>query len=159
MDAARNETAAERYDRNWVELVQELRVAQTGVQILAGFLLMLPFTQRFDEIAEGYHVLFLVAFGLSVLTAGLMIAPVLMHRVLFGQRVKDTVVTLGDRIAKVAMASLGLTMVAVTALIFGVVLGLAAALAAGAVVLAFYVLTWVVLPLAVLRRTGRPGSA
>jgi hypothetical protein len=159
MDAVRNETDAERYDRNWLELVQEVRVAQTGVQILAGFLLMLPFTERFDEIAEGYRALFLVAFSLAVLTTGLMIAPVLMHRFLFRRQAKDTVVRIGNGIVKLAMGSLGLTMVAVTALIFGVVVGSTASVVAGSVVLTFYVLVWVVLPLAVQRRLLDSGAS
>lgn len=159
MDAVRHETDAERHDRNWLELVQEVRVAQTGVQILAGFLLMLPFTERFGEIADGYRALFLVAFGLAVLTTGLMIAPVLMHRFLFGRQVKETVVRVGDTLAKVAMGSLGLTMAVATALIFGVVVGATAAVAAGCVVSVFYLVVWVVLPLAVQRRELGPADA
>jgi hypothetical protein len=156
MDVVRDETDAERYDRNWLELVQELRVAQTGVQILAGFLLMLPFTERFDEIDPGYHTLFLVAFGLAVLTTCLMIAPVLMHRFLFARQAKDVVVRSGNRLVGLAMASLGMTMVTVTILIFGVVLGATAAWVAGTVALLVYAAMWVVLPMAVQRRTAGP---
>ncbi len=79
MNADRDETTAERYDRNWLDLIQELRVAQTGIQVLAGFLLTVPFSVRFEDIADHDRVLFLVAFGLAVLTIGLMIAPVAMH--------------------------------------------------------------------------------
>ena len=152
MEAVRNETDAERYDRNWLELVQELRVAQTGVQILAGFLLTLPFTERFEEVPHGYHVLYLVAFGLAVLTTGLMLAPVMLHRFLFKQHAKDTVVNVGHRLVKAAMASLGLTMAAVTALIFGVVLNAVAAGVAAAVAIGYYVVMWVVVPMGVARR-------
>lgn len=159
MDAVRNETDAERYDRNWLELVQELRVAQTGVQILAGFLLTLPFTERFEEIHRGYHALFLVAFGLAVLTTGLMIAPVLLHRFLFGHQVKDTVVGTGSRMVKAAMGSLGLTMVAVTALIFGVVVDATAAAVAAGVVVVFYAVMWLGVPLVVKRRVLGPDEA
>ena len=154
MDAVRNETDAERYDRNWAELVQELRVAQTGVQILAGFLLTLPFTERFEEVDQGYHVLFLVAFGLAVLTTGLMIAPVMLHRFLFGRHAKDTVVRVGNLLVKAAMASLGLTMAAVAALIFGVVVDAVAAVVAAVAALVFYVAMWVVLPMGVARKAG-----
>jgi MFS family permease len=154
MDVVRNETDAERYDRNWVELVQELRVAQTGVQILAGFLLTLPFTDRFAEIDDGYRALFLVAFGLAVFTTGLMIAPVMLHRILFGRHAKDTVVRIGNRLVKAAMASLGLTMAAVAALIFGVVVGAVAAVGAAVAALAFYAAMWIVLPMGVARREG-----
>ena len=60
MESSRDETDAERYDRNWQDLVQELRVAQTGVQVLAGFLLTLPFSSRFDEIGDGHRTIYLV---------------------------------------------------------------------------------------------------
>ena len=95
MDARRNETDAERYDRNWSELIQELRVAQTGVQVLAGLLLTLPFSSRFGEIASGHRTVYLVAFGLAVLTVGLMTAPVALHRFLFGLHEKDVMVRWG----------------------------------------------------------------
>ena len=120
MDADRDETEAERYDRNWLELIQELRVAQTGIQVLAGFLLTVPFSSRFKDIARQDRVLFLVAFGLAMLTIGLMIAPVAMHRFLFGRHKKDVLVRVGHRSAKFGLAALGLTLVAVTVLIFGV---------------------------------------
>ena len=155
MDANRDETTAERYDRNWIDLIQELRVAQTGVQVLAGFLLTVPFSVRFEDIADYDRVLFLVAFGLAVLTIGLMIAPVAMHRFLFGRHQKDVLVRVGDRIAKYGLASLGLTLVAVAALIFSVAAGAVAGMVAGGVVLVFYTLVWVVLPMSLLGQAGR----
>src|SRR5688500_1416242 len=118
MDANRDETAAERYDRNWLDLMQELRVAQTGVQVLAGFLLTVPFSFRCGDVAGHERVMFLVAFGLAVLTIGLMIAPVAMHRFLFGRHQKDVLVRVGNRTAKYGLAALGLTLVAVTELMF-----------------------------------------
>jgi len=155
MDSNRDETAAERYDRNWLDLIQELRVAQTGVQVLAGFLLTVPFSYRFGDVASHDRVLFLVAFALAVLTIGLMIAPVAMHRFLFGRHQKDVLVRVGDRIAKFGLAALGLTLVAVTALIFSVVEGGVAGVVAGAVVLVFYGLLWAALPMSLLRQPGR----
>jgi hypothetical protein len=150
MDSRRDETPAERYDRNWIELLQELRVAQTGVQILAGFLLTLPFTQRFRAIGEGYRVLFLVAFGFAILSVGLLIAPVAMHRILFGRHEKDVLVKAAALTAKLGMAALAATLVSVVVLIFGVVLGTLAGLVAGGAVLLFFIVVWLVLPLTVL---------
>ncbi len=155
MNADRDETTAERYDRNWLDLIQELRVAQTGVQVLAGFLLTVPFSVRFEDIADHDRVLFLVAFGLAVLTIGLMIAPVAMHRFLFGRQQKDVLVQVGDRIAKYGLAALGLTLVAVAALIFSVAAGAVAGVVAAVVVLVFYALVWVALPMSLLSRAGR----
>jgi Family of unknown function (DUF6328) len=154
MDSTRDETAAERYDRNWLDLIQELRVAQTGIQVLAGFLLTVPFTYRFGDIADHARTLFLVAFGLAVLTIGLMVAPVAMHRFLFGRHQKDVLVRVGDRIAKLGLVALGLTLVAVTALIFDVVVSAVAGVVAGVVVLVFYALVWVALPMSLLRQEG-----
>ncbi len=157
MDARRDETDAERYDRNWSELIQELRVAQTGVQVLAGLLLTLPFSPRFGEIGSGHRTVYLVAFGLAVLTVGLMTAPVALHRFLFGLHEKDVMVRWGAVFAKCGLAAMGLTMVTVVVLIFAVVVDDTAGMIAGAIVLVFFTLSWVVLPIALLPRgTGTP---
>jgi hypothetical protein len=150
----RNETDAERYDRNWIELMQELRVAQTGIQVLAGFLLTLPFTNRFGDLDDLHRVEYLVAFSLAVITVGLMTAPVSLHRFLFGRHEKDVLVRTGAIFAKTGLATLGLTLVAVVVLIFGVVVSDVAGYVAGLVVLVFFTLAWVVLPLTLLRRTS-----
>ena len=149
----RDETEAERADRNWSELIQELRVAQTGIQVLAGFLLTLPFSQRFADISDLHRVEYLVAFSLAVLTIGLMTAPVSLHRVLFAKRKKETLVRVGAFFAKTGLLSLGLTLVSVVVLIFGVVVNDTAGFVAGGLVFAFYTLGWVVLPLVLLHRS------
>lgn len=148
----RSETEAERHDRNWIELIQELRVAQTGVQVLAGFLLTLPFSSRFGAISQLHRAIYLVAFGLAVVTVGLMTAPVSLHRFLFGRHEKGTLVQVGAVFAKSGMAAMGLTLVMVVVLIFGVVVNDVVGFVAGAVTLVFYALAWVVLPLVVLRQ-------
>ncbi len=77
----RRETELERLDRNWTSLLQELRVVQTGVQLLTGFLLMLPFQQRFEVL--GLHTVYLATVAFSVGATILLVAPVGMHRLLF----------------------------------------------------------------------------
>jgi Family of unknown function (DUF6328) len=149
----RNETEVERADRNWGELIQELRVAQTGIQVLAGFLLTLPFTNRFGDISDRHRAMFLVAFSLAVVTIGVMTAPVALHRLLFAKDMKQEMVQVGAFFAKAGMAFMGLTLVAVVTLIFGVVLNDTVGFVAGVVVLVSYTLAWVVLPLVVLRRS------
>jgi len=149
----RDETEVERADRNWSELIQELRVAQTGIQVLAGFLLTLPFSQRFADISDLHRVEYLVAFSLAVLTIGLMTAPVSLHRVLFAKRKKETLVRVGAFFAKTGLLSLGLTLVSVVVLIFGVVVDDTAGFVAGGLVFVFYTLGWVVLPLVLLHRS------
>ena len=82
-DADRDETEAERLDRNWSSLLQELRVAQTGVQLLTGFLLTLPFQQRFTQLDTTMRTIYLVTVACSLASTLLLVAPVAMHRVLF----------------------------------------------------------------------------
>jgi hypothetical protein len=149
----RNESDVERADRNWLELIQELRVAQTGIQVLAGFLLTLPFSSRFGDISDLHRTMFLVAFSLAVVTIGLMTAPVSLHRFLFAKHKKETLVQVGAFFAKTGLAALGLTLVAVVILIFGVVVSDTAGFIAGGLVFVFYTLAWVVLPLVALRRS------
>src|SRR5690349_4674753 len=79
----RHETPAERSDRNWSELLQELRVAQTGVQVLTAFLLSLPFQARFEAITSHQKVVYLIVVLLSVAATGVLISPVAVHRAVF----------------------------------------------------------------------------
>jgi hypothetical protein len=152
VETSRDETDDERYDRNWGELIQELRVAQTGIQVLAGFLLTLPFSSRFEDISQGHRAVYLVAFSLAVITVGLMTAPVALHRFLFGRHEKGLLVRTADVFAKLGMAAMGLTLVTVVMLIFAVVVNDTVGIVAAVVVFVFYTLAWVVLPLSLIRR-------
>jgi hypothetical protein len=125
------------------------------VQVLAGFLLTLPFSSKFGAITDLHRAIYLVAFSLAVITVGLMTAPVSLHRFLFGHHEKGALVRAGAVYAKLGVATMGLTLVAVVVLIFGVVLNDVVGLVAGVVVLVFYALAWVVVPIVVLRR-GAP---
>jgi hypothetical protein len=89
---ARSETEAQRLDRNWSSLLQELRVTQTGVQLLTGFLLILPFQSRFATLATGLHQVYLATVVSSLGATVLLIAPVGMHRLLFRQHKLRTLV-------------------------------------------------------------------
>jgi hypothetical protein len=151
-DDGRDETPLERLDRNWDELLQELRVVQTGVQILAGFLLTLPFQQRFTEIEEVNRVVFLVAFGLAVVATAFLVAPVSAHRLLFRKREKARLVALANLCARVGLVALALAVSAVTFVIFDVVTDTGVAIAAAALALALFVVNWLVLPLGLLAR-------
>ena len=148
----RNETATERADRNWNELLQELRVTQTGIQILTGFLLTVPFQQRFAELAPALRVVFLVALGLAVVSTVLVVAPVASHRILFRRRAKAELVSAADRLTKAGLATLAVTIVAVVVLVFGFVAGTTAAVVGGVVAGAFFVVQWVVVPSRLLGR-------
>lgn len=82
----RGETEVQRRDRNWNSLLQELRVVQSGVQLLTGFLLTLPFQQRFGVLDRPMRYVYLVTVGLSVGATVLLVAPVSIHRLLFRHR-------------------------------------------------------------------------
>ena len=151
----RNETPAERLDRNWVELLQELRVTQTGIQLLSGFLLILPFQARFAEIDAVLVGVFLAAVLLAALSTALVLAPVTAHRLLFRRHNKDVLVNLGTMMAKAGLVCLALTVGLVATLVVGVVGGLTAGIVTGVVALAVFFLLWLVLPLTLVRRRER----
>ena len=146
-DDGRSETHNERADRNWNELLQELRVTQTGVQILAGFLLTLPFQARFGGLSSFERGIYLVTVVLSCVATILLVAPVAVHRALFRRHEKDRLVDAADRLARAGLAALGLSLTGVVALVFSVVLGRAEGIIAGSALLVAVVVFWVVIPL------------
>ncbi|GAB2488540.1 DUF6328 family protein [Promicromonospora xylanilytica] len=147
----RNESPAERADRNWNELLQELRVMQTGVQILTGFLLTLPFQARFADLDDFQRTVYLVLVVTSVTATALIVAPVAVHRSLFRRRMKVNIVTLGDRLTRVALGVLGLVITGATLLVFDVVVGRTEGIVVSSCVLVLLAVVWVALP-EVLRR-------
>ncbi|GAA3088811.1 DUF6328 family protein [Pseudonocardia yunnanensis] len=150
---ARDESTLERLDRNWGDLLQELRVAQTGVQLLTGLLLTVPFQSRFDLLTGPQRVLYLVTLSLSAAATGMLIAPVAMHRVLFRQHARAALVGAGQRFAIGGLGLLGLAVTGVIVLIFDVVAGMTAAIVAGAVCLVVFGLLWAGIPLILRART------
>lgn len=142
----RNETPTERSDRNWNEILQELRVALTGTQLMSGFLLAVAFQPRFTDL-DGYQfTLYLTLVALAGLATVVGLAPVALHRALFGRRVKDQVVRVGNRLFIVQLGVVALLVVGVTGLIFDFALGRVAgvvALVVGAIVV---VGLWLVVP-------------
>lgn len=141
--AERGETEIERLDRNWNSLLQELRVVQTGVQLLTGFLLTLPFQQRFDILSQPMRMVYLATVAATVL----LIAPVAMHRVLFRRHLLQVVVSAAHRCAFAGLALLGFAMSGMTVIIFAAVSGRHAGLAAGACALLLFTVFWLILPL------------
>ena len=152
--AGRNETREEQLDRNWAELLQELRVLQTGVQILAGFLLTLPFQQRFEDLDDFQMGLYLVNVVIATLTTAFILLPVSVHRRLFRQRLKETLVSSADTITKIALAGVGMLSVGTAALVFDVTAGRAAGLTAGGILLAVLLVLLVYVPLRLNKRAA-----
>lgn len=154
----RHETELERYDRNWAEILQELRVTQMGTQILTGFLLAAAFQAKIDELTAFQQTTYLVLVLLGVTTTALGLVPVSLHRTLFRHGMKKAVVDMGHRILWLVMIGVGLMLSGTAVLIFDLVLGTPWALAAGAYVLIALVV-FVRVPRAISRRSAQDGSA
>ena len=142
----REETDKERTTRKWIEMLQELRVAQTGVQVLTGFLLTLPFTQRFTKLSGLDETAYLVTICCAIGAAACLIAPVAFHRVLFGQSEKPFLITAANQVSRVGLTLMALTMTGSIFLVFDMLLGLTAALVASGAALVVIGGLWLVIP-------------
>jgi len=150
----RDETPNERADRNWTDVLQELRVLQTGTQILTGFLLAIAFQPTFSDLDAGQRAFYLVLVVLSALSAIVALAPVALHRILFGRREKRTVVVYGHAAIITALFTVSVLLVGVVAFVFDVVLGVAAAWVVGIVAGAVVLVLWVLIPLSLRKTVG-----
>ncbi|WP_329200325.1 MULTISPECIES: DUF6328 family protein [unclassified Streptomyces] len=151
-DDGRNESPEERADRQWGELVQEIRVAQTGVQILFGFLLTVAFTPVFGNLEQTDRTIYLITVILGSLATGALIGPVAFHRIVFRRRIKPEAVTWASRLTMTGIVLLLMTLCTALLLILRVAThdALVPWLVAG--VLAWYLLCWFALPLWVRHR-------
>ncbi|MFL6114417.1 MAG: DUF6328 family protein [Catenulispora sp.] len=142
----RGESDVQRVDRNFLELLQELRVAQTGVQILFAFLLGLAFTPRFAALSDWQHGVYLATLLCSASAAGLLIAPVSYHRTVFRRQLKDQLVETGHRYAVAGLMMLLLSLVGGVELAASLLLGPWSALLAVAMA-GLFVTFWFLVPL------------
>jgi len=147
----RNESPEERADRNMNELLQELRVVQAGVQILIAFLLSMTFTERFVRIDEFQRWTYVVTLLLSLLTAGLLIAPAAVHRVTYGRGLKPEIVQTGHKLFAAGLATLVLTLVGGALLVLDVAVNRSFAVPTSIVVGLVLTGLWFVLPIPLLR--------
>lgn len=143
---SRNESSGEQLDRNWNELLQELRVMQTGVQLLTGFLLTVPFQSKFDELTDSQVALFLALVVASSVATILLLGVVQLHRILFRQQAKDRLVSHSDRIVRSTIGLIGLLILGVCVFIFDIVLGTVPALCAAGVLLILMGGIWYLYP-------------
>jgi hypothetical protein len=151
----RQETAAQRDDRNLSELIQELRVAGLGVQVLFGFLLSLPFTTKFARLSDSQRDLYLACVMLSAAATVLLIAPVAYHRLVFRRGLKEHVVRFANRIAIFGLAAVGAAVLASLLLLIWYVAGPLAGGLLTAVIGVMIAASWLTVPL-VSRRDRRP---
>lgn len=128
----REETEDERADRNWNELLQELRVSQTGVQLLAGFLVTLPFQDGFEDLDAFQRAWYVALLGLALGTVGVLLSPVAIHRRVFREGAKPELVQAGHRLTTVALGLIAVLLGGIAFLVVDMVYDRAAA-AAGAV--------------------------
>jgi SNF family Na+-dependent transporter len=147
MTNGRNETEEERLDRKWGDLLQELRVMQTGAQLTAGFLLTLPFTTKFPSLDDFQETLYLVLVVVAALTTAVVITPVAVHRRITGEHVKEKLVATAHRLVGVGLTLLAILVTGIVVLIFDVVLDRTVALVVGAVVAAVLIGLLLALPL------------
>ena len=154
----RGETEAQTSDRQFNELLQELRVAQTGVQILFAFLLGLAFTPRFPDLSGGQQAIYLVTLVTAAVSASLLIAPVGYHRIVFRQRLRPQLVTTGHRFAIAGLVLLLLALVGAVELAASFVLGAWASLLAAALAGLFATLWFVIPVFQRIRHRHRPAQ-
>jgi hypothetical protein len=152
-DVDRDETEAQRLDRNWSSLLQELRVTQTGVQLLTGFLLTLPFQARFTQLDGLMRTVYLFTVACSLGATVLLVAPVGMHRILFRRHRLDALVSAAHACAIAGLVLLGLALVGVGVVVFDTVVGRTGAWIAGGCTLVAFVTLWFLIPLPLRRRT------
>lgn len=151
----RHETPTQRLDRNWNALLQELRVVQTGVQILTGFLLTLPFHDRFEALGPTLRVIYLITVSCAVGAAILLAAPVALHRALFRRHQLGLIVSSAHYLAFTGLALLGLALSGAVMVVFGATAGPTFAAVAGICTLTVFAAAWLVVPLWLRTATDR----
>lgn len=147
----RTETPNERADRNFSELLQELRVAQTGVQILFAFLLTLPFTQRFVDLSQPQTVVYGVTLTAAAIALFLLVAPVAVHRVSFRMRIKEGVLLASHRMTLVGLVFMVVSVLSAIWLAMWIAAGLVWGLLVMGVAVVTVVVAWVIVPMTLRR--------
>ena len=152
-ELVRDETPAERVDRNFNELLGELRIALPGVQVLFAFLLAVPFAQRFSQLTGFQRGLYFAVLLLTALASALLIAPTAYHRIQFHQGRKREILSFANRAAVLGLGALALAMTGAILLITDFLFGAAAAIPIGAATALLFGSLWYALPLAQSRGT------
>ncbi len=116
-DPGRNESEEQRADRNLADLLQEMRVAGLGVQVLFGFLLSLPFTRRFTELSSNQRGIYLTSLLLAALSTALLCAPVAFHRWVFRRHEKERLVRVANTMVLCGLGTVGLAISAAVLLV------------------------------------------
>lgn len=145
--ADRDETEAERLDRQLIELLNEVRVAVPGVQVLFAFLLTVPFTQAWDDTTDLQRDVYFATLLLTAVATAFLLAPSAVHRLLFQRGDKKFIVTLASRVTVAGLAALALAVTGAVFLVSDVIFDITAAAIAAGCIFGFMVGLWYVLPL------------
>jgi hypothetical protein len=143
----RAETPEERNDRNLLELLQELRVAGLGVQVLFGFLLAIPFTTKFSRLSTAQRDLYITTLLLAALATAILIAPVAYHRLVFRHREKERLVRAANIMAVVGLGVVSLAVTAAVALVLSYVAAGLPTVLITIILLGMFAGLWFVFPL------------
>lgn len=153
----RDESPEQRDDRNLAELLQELRVTGLGVQVLFGFLLSLPFTNRFTRLSHGQRELYIASLLLAAVATALLLGPVAYHRLVFRRGQKERLVRTANVMALLGLGTVGLAISAAVLLVTGDVISVLPAAVISALVFVMFGGLWFVFPLA-HRGAAGPGG-
>lgn len=145
--SGREESEAERLDRNLAELLQELRVALPGVQVLFAFLLAVPFQQNFTKITSFQEKVYFATLLCTAISAALLISPTAYHRLTFHLQQKKELVLVSNRLAIAGLGFLALAMTGAVMLITDVLYGSTATVVFSILAAAMFVVLWGLLPL------------
>jgi hypothetical protein len=146
-ESGRPESEEERADRNLSDLLQELRVALPGVQVLFAFLLTVPFTQRFDDLSDFQEKLYYGVLITVALATVMLVAPTASHRILFRRQQKEFIVTLSNTLALIGLLFLAIAMTGAIALISDFIFGTTTAVISTIVMALAFIGFWYVGPL------------
>jgi hypothetical protein len=148
-----DETEKERLNRELIELLNELRVALPGVQVLFAFLLAVPFQARFAETTSFQRDVYFAGLALSLIATAFLIAPTAVHRLNFRAHDKEAIVLISNKLVIAGTGFLALAMICVTALISDILFGKTPTIVVSVLSALLFVLLWIVLPLS--RRVRR----
>ena len=141
-----DESERARVNRNFNEQLQELRIAQAGVQILFAFLLTIPFQQRFTGLTAVQRNVYLVTLMAAAVSVFVLMAPVAMHRALFREGLKESIVRHTDRLIGIGLFTLAIGIIGGVVLVLDVLVSHETAFVVGAVLGVLALSLWVVLP-------------
>lgn len=146
-DLRPGETEAERDDRNLADLLQELRVAGIGVQMIFGFLLAIPFASKFSALGTGQRTLYVVTLVLAAVATALLVGPVAYHRLVFRRHLKRHLIGASNVMAILGLAAVGLTVSASVLLVISYVARGLPTVVIGIFVVCLFAGLWFVYPL------------